>query len=56
MTKHIIDWVQAEFEMIITDEQRTNTFWCSALVAFAYTKLGFLDNNNHCTMVSPRKI
>ena len=52
---NLIDWVKAEFEMNIGNEQRTNTFWCSALVAYAYTKLGFLDDNVHWTVVSPKR-
>lgn len=52
---NLIDWIQAEFEMNISNERRTNTFWCSALVAFVYTKLGFLDDNVHWTVVSPNR-
>jgi hypothetical protein len=50
-----IDWVKAEFGINKGDVQKENTFWCSALVAYVYCKLGFLDSSIPWTIIPPRK-
>ena len=48
-----IDWFLAAIDS--GDEQKTNTFFCSALMGFVYCKLGFLDKDISWTTLSPRK-
>ena len=50
---NIIDWIKAASKIDIGNTQKLNEFWCSALVAYVYTKLGFFDPNTDWTMVSP---
>jgi len=50
-----MDWVKAEFQIQIGDEQKENTFWCSALVSYVYTQLGFLDKKLPWTIIAPRR-
>ena len=50
-----LDWIKAEFEIEIGDEQKENTFWCSALVSYIYVKLGFLDKTLPWTIIAPRR-
>ena len=38
----------------IGDVKRKNEFWCSALVCYAYIKLGFLDENIPWTIIRPQ--
>lgn len=49
-----IDWLKAEFDIEVGNLQKKNTFWCSALVAYVYTKLGFLDENIPWTIIKPQ--
>lgn len=48
-----IDWIKAAFNIRVGNEQRNKIFWCSALIAFVYSKLGLLDKNIPWTIVSP---
>lgn len=50
--KNPMDWIEA---MIGKDfkPQRTNAFWCSALVGCILTKLGILDSNTDWSIMSP---
>jgi hypothetical protein len=36
-------------------EQQTSSFWCSALAAFIYVKLGLLGQNVPWSLVSPKE-
>lgn len=50
--KNPFDWI----EMIIGKDfipQRTNSFWCSALVGCILSKLGILDKNSDWDLMSP---
>ena len=38
----------------IGNKQKTNEFFCSALVAFVYTKMGLLPENTEWTLWSPK--
>lgn len=47
------DWIKSAFDIVEGNEQRTKTFWCSALVAFLYDKLGFIDRQTPWTIIQP---
>lgn len=49
----IIDWIKAEFDIKLGNEQKTNTYWCSALTAFTYVNLGFLKEDLPWTIIKP---
>ena len=51
---NLCDWIKAAFKIDIGNEHKTNTFWCSALVAFIYCKMNLLENVPW-TMVSPKE-
>ena len=46
------DWIQA---LLRKDKhpQKTNTFWCSALVGYIYTQCGILDPNTDWSILRP---
>ena len=46
------DWIEAYFKKD-TNPQKTNRFWCSALLGFIYTKLGILDKTTDWSILSP---
>ena len=50
---NILDWIRAAFKIEIGPTHRLDEFWCSALVAYVYTKLGFFDEDTNWTLVSP---
>tara|TARA_B100000575_G_scaffold294364_2_gene309858 strand:- start:7096 stop:7737 length:642 start_codon:yes stop_codon:yes gene_type:complete len=50
-----LDWLKAGCNINIGNVQKENTFWCSALVSYVYSKLGFLDSNIPWTIIPPRK-
>lgn len=47
------DWFRSICNLKIGNEQKTERFWCSALVAYVYIKLGFLDLNIPWTIIKP---
>jgi hypothetical protein len=47
------DWFKSAFDIHKGNEQRTNTFWCSALVSYIYDKLGFIERNTPWTIIQP---
>ena len=53
----VSDWLNAELYLLdgekVGDVHKTDTFWCSALIAYIYVKLGFLNNNIPWTIISP---
>ena len=49
---NIIDLLKADLNLDIGNTQK-NTFWCSALVAFIYVKLNFLDSSTPWTIIKP---
>ena len=49
------DWIKAEFDIEIGKVQRTETFWCSALVSYIYVKLGFLKSDLPWTLIAPNQ-
>ena len=50
----ICDWIKAEFKIKLGNENKENKFWCSALVAYFYCKMGYL-NYVPWTIVSPKE-
>ena len=48
-----IDWIKADLDIDIGKDQKTNTFWCSALAAYVYVKLGFLSKDIPWTLIKP---
>ena len=50
---NILDLFKGEFNINIGNTQKKNTFWCSALVAFIYVKLNFLDSSTPWTIIKP---
>jgi len=53
-----IDWLEAELRILHVDcvsKQETSSFWCSALVAYIYVKLGLLDESVPWTLISPKE-
>ena len=51
---NICDWIKAAFKIDIGNEKKTNTFWCSALIAYVYSQMSFLKNVLW-TIVSPKE-
>ena len=51
----VIDWIKAEFDIEIGNENKTSTFWCSALAAYTYYQLGFIKGEIKWTIVSPKE-
>lgn len=50
-----IDWFKTDIGSQIGNTQKTNTFFCSALIGFVYSKLGFLDKDIPWTVLAPRR-
>jgi hypothetical protein len=50
------DWIKAALHINKGNVQKKKTFWCSALVAYIYTYLGFLPENTPWTLVSPKML
>ncbi len=50
---NIIDWFEAFIKEDFTKPQKTDRFWCSALVACIYTKCGILDKDTDWSIVAP---
>lgn len=51
-----LDWFKAKFNIDIGNIQKKNTFWCSALVAYFYVFLGFLNQNTSWTLTKPQDL
>ena len=53
----IFDWISAKFDLVIHQSwlsyRKTNEFFCSALAAFVYVKLGYLEKNVPWTLIAP---
>ena len=50
------DWFCAALKLNSRKNQRVKTFWCSALVSYVYTQLGFLPQDTPWTLVSPKML
>ena len=51
-----IDWIKGYYKIDIGNTQKENKYWCSALVAYVYVELGFLDKNIPWTLLSPQNL
>lgn len=49
------DWVKAGLHLKFGNIKRFKTFWCSALVAFIYNKLGLLPQSIGWSVVTPEQ-
>lgn len=49
---NIVDWILAWFKKDITP-QKTDRFWCSALVGYIYTELGLLSKDTDWSILTP---
>lgn len=47
------DWLKSAFDIHKGNEQRKQTFWCSALVAYLYDMIGFVKRDTPWTIVQP---
>lgn len=47
-----MDWIRALLK-IDNKPQKTDRFWCSALIGYIYTKCGILNENTDWTILSP---
>jgi hypothetical protein len=50
-----LDWVEALLGIHLFDRKLTTRFWCSALVAYIYVKLGIIDSHIDWTLITPRE-
>jgi len=48
----IVDWIEG-IEQKDIEPQKTNSFWCSALVGYIYTKCGLLDPETDWSILRP---
>ena len=46
------DWIEAFFKYD-DNPQKTDRFWCSALVGFIYTRVGILSENTDWSVLTP---
>jgi len=55
----IFDWISAKIDLVINKPwisyRKTNEFFCSALAAFVYVKLGFLNKDVQWTLIAPKQ-
>ena len=55
----IFDWISAKIDLTIHKQwvsyRKTNEFFCSALAAFMYVKLGYLGKDLSWTMIAPKQ-
>lgn len=52
---NILDWIKAGLKIHLGNERKTNEFWCSALIAYIYHQLGFLNTDIKWTIISPKQ-
>jgi len=54
---NIFDWISGKIDLVIQKEwisyRSTTRFFCSALVAFMYVKLGFIEKELPWTLIAP---
>ena len=49
-----IDWVQSAFGCSCIGSQKTNVFWCSAVVGYFFVKLGLLSEETPWSLLWPK--
>jgi hypothetical protein len=50
-----LDWLEALLGIHWFDRKITSRFWCSALVAFIYVKIGIIDSKIDWSLVTPKE-
>ena len=50
-----MDWFKASLNIEIGNVHKINTFWCSALIAYIYVRLGLLPPQIPWTIITPAK-
>ena len=50
---HPDDWIKSDFYIKLGNVQKTNTFFCSALVSYLLTKLEIIPNDTDWTLMRP---
>lgn len=50
------DWIKAALHINKGNEQQKKRFWCSALVAYVYVKLGLLSDKTPWTTITPKML
>jgi hypothetical protein len=50
-----LDWLEALFGIHLFDCNITSRFWCSALVAYVYVKLGIIEDSIDWSLVTPKE-
>ena len=50
---NLLDWLKADLSIHSGNEQKTNSFWCSALLTYIYIKLGLLYKYTNWTIIKP---
>ena len=51
---NLVDWIKVAFGINKGDNQNKKRFWCSALVAYVYVKLGFLDEKTPWNLITAK--
>ena len=51
-----MDWIKAGLKIDYGNTHKTTTFFCSALCAYIYVKLGLLPTNIPWTIISPQEL
>lgn len=51
---NLCDLMRAEFDIDVGDVQKTDEFFCSALVAYVYAKLGLLSPQTAWDLITPK--
>ena len=49
----IVDWFEAFIKKDFTNPQKTDRFWCSALVGYIYTRVGILNIDTDWSILRP---
>jgi hypothetical protein len=50
---NLLDWLKSDLNIHYGNEQKTNSFWCSALLSYIYIKLGLLYKYTNWTIIKP---
>ena len=50
---NLFDWLKADLNIHTINEQKTDSFWCSALLTYFYIKLGYLNQYIDWTIIKP---
>ena len=51
-----IDWISSGIGIQLIDTKEKDSFWCSALIAYVYDKLGFIPKKVGWTLLTPKDL